>query len=161
MVIGVDVGLQGGFAVLEESKPAVIGVMPILNGKLDLNVFYTVLYSHRYRDFRPHAVLENVHAIYGSSAAGTFSFGWGKGAIEGMLVSLGIPYTLVQPKKWQKDLGIIHKSKTTPKLKKEANVAMCKKIFPTVSLLATERSKVPHLGIVDALLIAEWGRRNL
>lgn len=161
MIIGIDVGNSGGFAILEDGKPPLIGSLPILGGKLDLNLFYTVLYSHRYKEFRPHAVLEDVHAIYGSSAAGTFSFGWGKGAIEGMLVSLGIPYTLVQPKKWQKDLGIIHKPKTTPKLRKEANVAICKKIFPTVSLLATEKSKVPHLGIVDALLIAEWGRRIL
>jgi len=33
-------------------------------------------------------------------------------------------------------------------------------LFPKVNLLMTERSSVPHDGLVDALLMAEYARRK-
>ena len=49
-------------------------------------------------------VIEDVQAIYGSAASATFSFGFNKGYLIGLLCANNIPYTLVQPKQWQREM---------------------------------------------------------
>jgi hypothetical protein len=44
---------------------------------------------------------------------------------------------------------------------KENSIEVCKKLFPQVNLLATPRCKKEHDGIAEALLMAEYTRRNL
>ena len=41
--------------------------------------------------------MEEIHAVFGSSAKGTFSFGEVYGVLQGILVALKIPYHLVSP----------------------------------------------------------------
>ena len=48
-------------------------------------------------------VMEQVHAIFGSSAKATFSFGEIFGVLKGLIMANNIPYHLVQPKEWQSD----------------------------------------------------------
>ena len=49
-------------------------------------------------------VMEEIHAISGSSAKATFSFGEINGILKGLLIANKIPYHLVQPKTWQKEM---------------------------------------------------------
>ena len=42
-------------------------------------------------------VIEDVHALYGSSAKSTFKFGMCKGYLIGLLAANRIPYHLIQP----------------------------------------------------------------
>lgn len=154
MILGVDPGREGALALIGETVKTV--PLKILDGRLDLHWLAAWL---RFHPEIKMVGLEEVHAVFGSSAGATFSFGWGLGAIQGVLSTLHLPYRLIPPKVWQKTLGITHEPKTPPKLRKEKNLAVCKKLFPAVNLLATERSKVPHMGIVDALLISEYTRR--
>jgi hypothetical protein len=156
MVLGIDPGVTGGLALLNKDTVTVVP-FKTLDGGLDLHWISDWLTANRPK----HAGLEHVTPIFGSAAGATFSFGWGLGAIEGVLSALKIPYSLIRPKAWQKDLGIVHPPKTPPKLRKEKNLSLCKQLFPGVNLLATNRSTVAHMGCVDALLIAEVTRRRL
>ena len=53
-------------------------------------------------------VIEDVRQIAGSSAKSTFNFGFNKGYLIGLLAANNIPYTLVQPKEWQKEMWGLH-----------------------------------------------------
>jgi hypothetical protein len=118
--------------------------------------------------------MEEIHAIYGSSAKATFSFGEINGLLKGLLVSNKIPYHLVPPKKWQseiwdnKDMVVTYKTKMYKDkeiTKKEINSKQtsfnaAKRIFPNVDLRKTERCKKFDDNKVDSLLISEYARRK-
>lgn len=80
------------------------------------------------------------------------------GAIRAILESRGIRHHRIAPQTWQKAmLGNVEKGKT-----KEAALAKARQIWPGETWLATPRSSKPHTGLVDAALIAEYGRvKNL
>ena len=84
-----------------------------------------------------------------------FTIGLGYGTLRGMLCGLGITIKTVHAKTWQKEFFQRDPEKTT----KEQALEAVKELYPNVDLFASERSAVPHSGIVDGLLIAEWGKR--
>lgn len=164
--VGIDPG-KSGF-ITEISVRGIISYpIPTIKGKfIDILELHDILENISFTD--AHVVLEDVHAIFGSSAKSTFSFGFVCGLIEGILVSLKIPYTKVQPKKWQKvmweGIPVIKKPSTTGKTQvtdtKAMSLMAAKRLFPDVDLRATERSTKPHDGKIDSLLLAEYCRRN-
>jgi hypothetical protein len=71
----------------------------------------------------------------------------------------GATLDLVQPKKWQADIwaNVDKIYKTGKKIDtKKTSLMAAKRLFPNESFLATSRSRVPHDGIVDAALIAQY-----
>ena len=115
-----------------------------------------------------HAVIENVHSVFGSSSHATFEFGWINGVLESLLVSYDIPYTKVNPKAWQKEMwegvAIQQKKSSTGKTMvndtKAISEMAAKRLFPNIDLRATERSKKADHNKVDALLICEYCKRK-
>lgn len=119
-------------------------------------------------------VMELIHAIFGSSAKATFAFGEINGILKGLLMANKIPYHLVPPKTWQKemwdnkDLVALYKTikvKGKDVSKKEINtkqtsINAAKRIFPHIDLRKTERCKNYDDNKVDSILIAEYGRRK-
>lgn len=97
--------------------------------------------------------LEHVHAMPGQGVTSMFSMGKNAGFIEGVLQSFKIPYQLIPPQRWKKEFGL--------NSDKQKSIEVCKKLFPQVNLLATERSWKPHDGMAEALLMAEYCRRKL
>ena len=71
----------------------------------------------------------------------------------GLLKANGIPYQLVRPQKWKKEYSIT--------ANKNTSIEVCKRLFPNVSLLPTERCRKDHDGLAEALLMAEFARRKL
>ncbi len=120
------------------------------------------------------AVMEEVHAIFGSSAKATFAFGEINGLLKGLLIATGIPYQLVQPKTWQKeiwinqDMVVEHKKvvvKDVERTRKEVNTKQTsfnavKRLFPDVDLRKNERCRNWDNNKVDSLLICEYARRK-
>lgn len=120
------------------------------------------------------AVMEEVHAIFGSSAKATFSFGETNGILKGILIATGIPYQLVQPKTWQKEIWInqdmvVDYKKVTVKgveqTRKEVNTKQtsfnaAKRLFPDIDLRKNERCKNLDDNKCDSLLICEYARRR-
>ena len=120
------------------------------------------------------AIMEEVHAIFGSSAKATFSFGEINGLLKGLLITADIPYQLIQPKQWQKEIWInqdmvVDYKKVTVKgieqTRKEINTKQtsfnaAKRLFPDIDLRKSERCKNWDDNKVDSLLICEYARRK-
>lgn len=120
------------------------------------------------------AVMEDVHPLFGSSAKSTFSFGEIKGLLRGLLIAGKIPYTLVPPKTWQKEIwttpDVVSSTETVRrkngdvKVKridtKATSINAARRLFPEVDLRKSERSKKPDDNKVDSMLMAEYARRR-
>jgi len=119
-------------------------------------------------------VMEEIHAIHNSSAKATFAFGEINGILKGLLMANKIPYHLVPPKTWQKEIwdnkDLVITYKTINKKGKDVSVKdvntkqtsinAAKRIFPTIDLRRTEKCKNIDDNKVDSLLISEYGRRK-
>lgn len=84
-----------------------------------------------------------------TSMAGSFH------AIRGFLDAKYLRWHPVTPRQWQKEmLPGVKKGDTKP-----AALAAARRIWPLQKWLASERCRIPHDGIIDAALIAEYARR--
>ena len=83
----------------------------------------------------------------------TFNFGENFGWIQGVLDSFGVSYELVRPQKWKREFSVT--------ADKNSSIAVCKRLFPNVSLKRTERCTKDDDGLAEALLMAEYARRKL
>jgi crossover junction endodeoxyribonuclease RuvC len=143
--IGIDPGKNGGIALLSNvsdfidtfvySEDAILEVLKQASKYVD-KICY----------------LEQVHAMPKQGVTSTFNFGMNFGFIQGVLKAYGIPYELVTPQKWKKEFSCTSDKNTS--------IEVCKRLFPTVNLKATDRCKKDHDGMAEALLIAEYGRRH-
>lgn len=115
--------------------------------------------------------MEGIHAVYGSSAKATFSFGEVFGALQGILAASNIPYHLVPPKTWQKEIWIaqdkVYKNGLNAKGElsrvvdnKPTSINAAKRLFPGVDFRRTEKCLKIDDNKCDAMLICEYGRRK-
>lgn len=151
-VLGIDPGMNGGLAILDGNS-AIVEVMPTAANQLDLAALTRWLKQQEI----DMVFLEEVHAIYKVAAAHTFKFGRVFGAVEGVIAALGLPYELVPPKVWQKE---VHKPDKKISAKERSALAVSR-LFPLMDLRASEDCRTIHDGMADALLIAEYGKRKL
>lgn len=177
IIIGIDPGKTGAIVAIQPGTPQKIQkwVIPTVGTELDIREMVEILFS--YVSTTAHIYVEDVHAIFGSAAGATFTFGFVCGVIQGIVAASGLSYTLVQPKVWQKEIyqGIPEIRKPSVKIKKGKRIGQmmkgakdtkkmsllaAKRLFPDVDLKRTPRCDNPHDGIVDALLIAEYGLRR-
>lgn len=119
-------------------------------------------------------VIEDVHALYNSAAKATFNFGFNKGYLIGLLAANKIPYILVQPKTWQKEIWVnsdmvVDYKKVLLKGKeairkevdtKNTSINAAKRLFPNIDFRKTERCKKIDDNKVDATLMSEYARRK-
>ena len=176
--IGIDPGKSGSIIGMTGLGELVLKeVTPLVGSEIDWNSFAEML-----REFdqfgNTHIFLEHVHAMHNSSAKATFSFGGCFEGVKALCAAFKLPMTLVSPRDWQKEMhqGIPQQYKAAVKIKtgpkagqmgkpkkdpKKMSLMAVKRLFPTVSLLRTPKCSKDHDGIVDALLIAEYGRRKL
>ena len=149
-IVGIDPGNTGAIVVRDANEIETI-VMPVLEGQVDeravADLFLEIASEIK------HVYLEEIYAVPTSGSSSMLNFGRGHGKICGVLAALKIPYTLVRPQTWQKRVLGPRVGGTT----KTRAVEVAGRLFPQVELRATSRSKNPHLGIVDALLISEYG----
>lgn len=144
--IGVDPGKSGAMAIIHASGE--VEVIPFDAMK------YSVALAHvRGLTNDVMCCVEKVSAMPGQGVVSMFNFGHNLGVIEGLLRGYGIPYQLVPPQTWKKEFSLSSD--------KNKSIEVCQKLFPKVSLLATEKSRKPSDGIAEAVLIAEYARRKL
>lgn len=163
--IGIDPGLSGGIVVIDDAGKMVskwiMPVYPEAKGKntLDLNelnsIFECIKKIAQKDGKTVSCYLEKVHAMPGQGVSSMFKMGRGFGSIEAMLAAHKIPYKLVLPLRWSK---VMHKDISKELKPKQRSLMVLKRSYPTLDLRPTERSKNPHEGLMDALLIAEYGR---
>lgn len=170
--LGLDPGKLGGVVlIVPEQNKVYKWVMP-LDGKPPKTVFNKQGYNDllaKIKEKFPNvvAVLEEVHSIFGVSASSNWSFGNTFGMQEMGLVANRIPYHLVPPKTWQKEIWAhsdkvmtVKKGKSKESVDtKSTSLKAFKRLFPNEDFRASVKSMVFHDGMVDAALLAEYGRR--
>lgn len=138
--IGIDPGKKGGIAKIENGCAESFAYSD--------EVLISTLKSV---DKECVCIVEKVGAMPGQGVTSMFNFGRGFGYILGVLEAFKIPYQLVPPQKWKKEYSLGHN--------KGDSITVCKRLFPSVSLLPTERCRTDSDGMAEALLMAEYGRR--
>lgn len=142
LYIGIDPGKSGALAILDGET---VSVYPFDEDAYIRELKIASLQSCV-------CCLERVGAMPGQGVTSMFSFGANFGFIQGVLRAFHIPFELVTPQKWKKEFGVSGKNES---------VTVCKRLFPGVSLLATEKCRKDSDGMAEALLMAEYARRRL
>jgi crossover junction endodeoxyribonuclease RuvC len=145
--MGIDPGLKGALAISHHDDPI---KSHLLEG-MEYIRFREIIHEHGLH----HIFLEKAQAMPKQGVTSMFNYGVGFGKLIGWIESLMIPFTLITPQMWTKEL---HKG-ATGKDSKAKSLQVAQRLFPEIDFRATERCKKPHMGLVDAVLIAEYGRR--
>ena len=151
-IIGIDPGLSGGIAVLENSKVINIFDMPVMSegkkNKRQLNSAQLVsLIKESIKENEEAAVVvEQVNAMPGQGVTSMFNFGQTFGAIKGVCAALELPIFFVRPSKWKKHFEIINSSKDSSRTK-------VIEMYPTLS---NQLAKKKDVNKSDAILIARF-----
>lgn len=140
--IGIDPGAKGGIAIIGDGGTCARPLSPEA-----LRAMLTSVPTTNALCF-----VEQVGAMPGQGVTSMFNFGKGYGYILGVLETLGIPYQTVSPRKWKKAFSLSND--------KKLSVDTAKRLFPTVSLLPTDRCHKESDGMAEALLIALYAART-
>lgn len=148
LVIGIDPGQSGGIA-FHFGDAVEVCRMPAT--ERDLYELLNSAWDRMEWDIK--CFLEKVGAMPGQGIASTWKFAQHYGSIRMALVSLDIPLQTVAPRVWQKAVGIVPRGKSETKTQfKNRLKARAQELFPKINVT---------LATCDALLIAEYGRREI
>lgn len=156
--VAIDPGKDGGIACLTSEGSLTLHKIPLVGTEVDLVSLKEILKGYSENSNCIFAV-EDVKPFPGVSAMSMGKLMELKGIKVGIIVGLEVPYALVAPKTWQSVAwqGIpIQKKNNGSNDTKATSLLAAKRLFPKELFLATERSKVPHDGLVDAALIATY-----
>ena len=103
IIIGIDPGLSGGIAILENNKVKTLFDMPVMpEGKKNKRQLNSAQLAKLikdsikgYEEFS--VVVEQVNAMPGQGVTSMFNFGQTFGAIKGICAALGLPIFLSDP----------------------------------------------------------------
>ncbi len=153
--IGIDPGQAGGLVCFLSSGK--IDAVPMPDTERELWEWFHNLKCYS----TTRAVIEKVHSMPDQSAQSGFTFGMGYGGLRMALIAAGIPFEEVDPRAWQKGLGIPPKRKQEPKgAWKNRLLALAQQLHPSLELWSQPKSKGKMLAVSDALLIAEFCKRK-
>ena len=153
-IIGIDPGLSGGIAILDDLKIYDIFDMPIMSeGKKNKNQLNSaqlvnILNKHVLKKENTFVIVEQVSAMPGQGVTSMFNFGQTFGSIKGICAALGLPIFYVRPAKWKKHFELINSSK-------DASRTKVIEMYPSISSRLTKKKDVNK---ADASLIARYFR---
>jgi crossover junction endodeoxyribonuclease RuvC len=111
--LGIDPGISGALAVLDENEDIVqifdMPTLEVITGKSKkqrVNPQSIVSELKLFKDQRIEGLIEQVNAMPNQGVTSMFSFGRSLGILEGVLAGLDIPYNLVTPTVWKKRMGV-------------------------------------------------------
>lgn len=145
-VLGIDPGIEGGWAILDSSGLVSCGDLPVAGAGAQRMVSAT-LFRSVLEQFKPDAaVVELVSAMPKQGVASSFKFGRSLGVVEGVIGSFMVPITWVSAAKWKRDLKLSND--------KEVSRQRAIQTWPSAAQLHFSRKK-DH-GRAEAALIALW-----
>ncbi len=153
--LGIDPGISGAVALLHPDDSARFWDTPSIKsgGKREYDgarMHEILVEAQPPMGVVLHAYVERAQAMPKQGVTSTFNYGKGYGLWLGLLIGLGIPYTLVSPRTWRKVM--------MPDMAKDkgASLLRAKQLFPAVRRylqLVKDHDKA------EALLIAAYGRQ--
>jgi crossover junction endodeoxyribonuclease RuvC len=172
--LGIDPGNSGAFCVMtmfEDGTDEVVFIpMPIIRSvvktkmktgktktKTTTQLDYVSL-AHIFGSLADATMfMEKVNAMPKQGVVSMFNFGQQVGALRALLHSHRIQHYEVTPQAWQK---LMHVGAAATQDAKARSLIIARRLFPALNLVK-EGCRFPDEGYVDALLIAEYGRRVL
>ena len=151
-IIGIDPGLSGAIAILDNKKVLNILDMPVMSegkkNKRQLNsaLLVNIIKENIEKSEEIAVVVEQVNAMPGQGVTSMFNFGQTFGAIKGVCAALELPIFFVRPSKWKKHFELI-------KTSKDASRTKAIEMYPS---LADQLSKKKDVNKSDAILIARF-----
>jgi len=151
-IIGIDPGLSGAIAILENKKVLNIFDMPVMSegkkNKRQLNsaLLVSLLKENIGQSEEVSIVVEQVNAMPGQGVTSMFNFGQTFGAIKGVCAALELPIFFVRPSKWKKYFELINSSKDSSRTK-------AIEMYPSLS---KQLAKKKDVNKSDAILIARF-----
>lgn len=137
---GIDPGATGALAIIKDTETILVDYND------DVSSIRSALLEHK----PTLVVLEKVSAMPGQGVTSMFKFGTNYGRWQGILDSLQIPYILIHPKTWQKEiLSGLNKGD------KKRALNYCRRLFPQAELHLEK-----HIGRADALCLALYAKRH-
>jgi len=152
IIIGIDPGLSGGIAVLDNNKVLDLFDMPVMaDGKKNKKQLNSALLAKLIKESISNTsesavIVEQVNAMPGQGVTSMFNFGQTFGAIKGICATLELPIFFVRPSKWKKHFELINSSK-------DASRTKAIEMYPH---LAEKLSKKKDVNKSDAILIARF-----
>ena len=122
-IIGIDPGLSGAIAILENNKVLNIFDIPVMSeGKKNKKQLNSALLVNYLRENISNneevaVVVEQVNAMPGQGVTSMFNFGQTFGAIKGICAALNLPIFFVRPSKWKKHFELINSAKDSSRTK--------------------------------------------
>ena len=152
-IIGIDPGLSGAIAILENNKVLNIFDIPVMSeGKKNKRQLNSALLVNLLKENINNkeeevvVVVEQVNAMPGQGVTSMFNFGQTFGAIKGICAALDLPIFFVRPSKWKKHFELINSSKDSSRTK---TIEMYPK-------LSNQLAKKKDVNKSDAILIARF-----
>ena len=151
-IVGIDPGLSGGIAILENNKVLKLFDMPVMaegkKNKKQLNSAQLVdIIKDNISSGEDIAiVVEQVNAMPGQGVTSMFNFGQTFGAIKGVCAALNLPIFFVRPSKWKKYFELINSSKDSSRTK----------VIEMYPSLSNQLAKKKDVNKSDAILIARF-----
>lgn len=162
-ILGVDPGKTGGFALVNEKRLIEESFMtPRIGKDLDLGTMRDKLKEIQDNHFVDMVFIERVTSMPKQGVASMFSFGRAFGMAEGILKALDFPIEYVTPREWTRNLQKGMKQDESAKIRSQK---LIKRLYRQTELnkITTMYRGEPRLrdGLIDAVLIAEFGLRAL
>ncbi len=151
-IIGIDPGLSGAIAILQEKKVLNIFDMPVMSegkkNKRQLNSaqLVNIIKENKNDNEEIIVVVEQVNAMPGQGVTSMFNFGQTFGAIKGISAALNLPIFFVRPSKWKKHFDLINSSKDSSRTK----------VIEMYPSLSSQLAKKKDVNKSDAILIARF-----
>ena len=151
-IVGIDPGLSGAIAILENNNVLNIFDMPVMaEGKKNKRQLNSAQLAHIIKENTVKneeitIVVEQVNAMPGQGVTSMFNFGQTFGAIKGISAALNLPIFFVRPSKWKKHFELINSSKDSSRTK-------VIEMYPSLSSQLTKKKDVNKS---DAILIARY-----
>ena len=151
-IVGIDPGLSGAIAILENNKILNLYDMPVMpegkKNKRQLNSaqLVSIIKENTKIGEEKAVVVEQVNAMPGQGVTSMFNFGQTFGAIKGISAALDLPIYFVRPSKWKKHFELINSSK-------DASRTKVIEMYPSLS---NQLSKKKDVNKSDAILIARY-----
>lgn len=146
--LGIDPGQSGGIACIGEmsnGRPSIPWAVKM--PQTDKDILDELNFKERFEligddDLQIYACLERVHSMPGQGVSSSFKFGEGYGKLQMALIACKIPFDLVTPQGWQKELSCLTGGD------KNVSKRRAQELFPEVL-------KITH-ATADALLLARF-----
>ena len=160
IVLGIDPGASGYICALApELKNA-----EFMSNKEQPHIIYEWLTELTEHYTVSHVMIEDVHSLGNVSAKSNFNFGFNCGLLHGVIGCTAIGLDMVQPKVWQKYIGIrtpvrkkgapkVPASVRSKKLKQDV-AAICQRLYPKIVIHGPKGGLID--GKSDALMIAHY-----